>query len=200
MIESMMDGFKNRAESGDDLAHGQIVIITARWILVVAGLMLALWNPESLGKLQVSILLILGLAAANFFLHGQVLMRRPVSTQVAYAASAADIAVISLILIVGGGFNTNPYVFYFPALLALSVAFLTRVTVAFVGAAIAIYGLVSISTAGGSEAATAVTQMLMLAAVAVCGNVYWRSECSRRIAAAETQQVQMTQVKEEVPT
>ena len=198
MIESMMDSLKNRSESTDDLAHGQVVIIAARWILVVAGLMLALWNPESLGELQVSIVLILGLAVANFALHTQVLMRRQVLTQVAYAASAADIAVISLVLIVGGGFNTIPYVFYFPALLALSVAFPTRLTAAYTVATVAIYGLVSVSTAGGSDAATVITQMLMLAGVAVCGNVYWRIERDRRKAVRNDTEEPKVRVRETV--
>jgi hypothetical protein len=50
----------------DDLAHGQSVLITARWILVGAGLILALWNPEAIGELRIQIGLILALAAANF--------------------------------------------------------------------------------------------------------------------------------------
>ena len=34
-----------RPDSDRELAHGEGVIIAARWILVVAGLLLALWNP-----------------------------------------------------------------------------------------------------------------------------------------------------------
>ena len=200
MIESMMDSLKNQSDSTEDLAHGQVVIIAARWILVVAGLMLALWNPEAMGELQVSIVLILGLAMANFFLHSQVLQRRRVRPNVAYGASAADIAVISLVLIVGGGFDTIPYVFYFPALLALSVAFPTKVTMAFTAATVAVYGLVSLATAAESQAPTVVTQMLMLGAVAVCGNVYWRIEGDRRRTAAETRETHQALVEEEVPT
>ena len=183
----MLNRLMDQSEPTDDLAHGQVVIVAARWILVVSGLVLALWNPASMGDLRVSIVLILGLAMANFFLHIQVLMRRPVSATVAYAASAADITVISLVLIVEGGFNTIPYVFYFPALLALSVASPTRVTAGFAGAAIASYALISVFTAGSAgDAAAVLTQMLMLAAVAVCGNVYWRIENDRRRGSAET--------------
>ena len=179
-LRDMFSGLTSGEEERDNLAHGQMVIIAARWILVTVGLVLALWNPEQMGELQVSILLILGLAAANFFLHSRVLTGQPVSPQVVYLASAADIAVISLVLMVGGGFDTIPYVFYFPALLALSVAFPTRMTALFAGSTIAIYGLVSVATAGAGEASTVFTQTLMLAAVAVCGNVYWRVERDRR--------------------
>ena len=185
-------------DTTEDLAHGQVVIIAARWILVVAGLVLALWNPAAMGELQISIVLILGLAVANFFLHSQVLMRGPVLENVAYAASAADIAVISLVIIVAGGFGSTIYVFYFPALLALSVAFPSRVTLAFAGAAMATYGLISVATAVGGDAATALTQLLMMAGVAFCGNVYWRIERNRRRDAAEKGEVLKEQVKEEV--
>ena len=200
MIESMVDSFKTRDGSTDDLAHGQVVIVAARWILVVAGLVLTLWNPASMGDLRVSIVLILGLAVANFFLHTQVLMGRPASATVVYVASAADIAVISLVLIVGGGFNTIPYVFYFPALLALSVAFPTRVTAIFAGAAIAAYALISVLTAGGSDSATVLSQMLMLAAVAVCGNVYWRIEGDRRRDPDQTRETSTHRAKAGAPT
>ena len=178
----MLSRLSERRDTAEDLAHGMAVIITARWILVVAGLILALWNPAALGELRVSVMLILGLAVGNFFLHAQVLIRGVVLTPVAYAASAADIAVISLILIVGGGFDTNPYVFFFPALLGLSVAFRTEVTFVYTAAALLAYGLISAATMsfGAIDGAAVVTQLLMLAGVAVCGNVYWRSERDRR--------------------
>ena len=185
-------------DTTDDLAHGQVVIIAARWTLVVAGLVLALWNPAAMGELRISIVLILGLAVANFFLHSQVLMRGPVLANVAYAASAADIAVISLVIIVAGGFGSTVYVFYFPALLALSVAFPSRVTLAFTGAAMATYSLISVATTVGGDAATVLSQLLMMAGVAFCGNVYWRIERNRRRDAAERGEVLKERVKEEV--
>ena len=198
-LGDMYRSLTNGDEERDDLAHGQMVIIAARWILVTVGLVLALWNPAEMAELQVSILLILGLAGANFFLHSRVLAGQPVSAQVVYAASAADIAVISLVLMVGGGFDTIPYVFYFPALLAMSVAFPTRMTAMYAGATIAIYGLVSMVTASPGEASTAFTQMLMLAAVAVCGNVYWRIERDRRHRTA-SREATASGVKEESRT
>ena len=59
-----------RSGADEDLDHGEIVIITTRWILVVAGLLFALWNPAPIGQLRVQIAGVLGLAALNFFLHG----------------------------------------------------------------------------------------------------------------------------------
>ena len=42
-----------------DLMHGQRVLVVARWILVVSGLLLALLNPLVLGELKIQVGLIL---------------------------------------------------------------------------------------------------------------------------------------------
>ena len=171
-------------KSSEDLKQGQVVIIAARWLLVGAGLLLAMWNPDALGELRVQLTLILGLAVANFFLHSRVLMGRPIHAPFVYLASAVDIAVISLIIIAGGGLVSGLFVFYFPALLALSVAFRTEATVVFAGATIAIYGVIGSASGLDSGAGAALmARMLMLGGVAVCGNVFWRIERDRRRAA-----------------
>jgi hypothetical protein len=178
-------------DATSDLAHGQVVIIAARWILTLAGLLLALWNPGSVGELRVQILVILILAVSNFYLHAQVLRRRPILDTVAYGASAADLAVVTLLVVANGGFESDLYIFYFPAILALSVAFPTLMTLAFAGGAIALYvpvALLSPGTATESGLQALLVRVLMLAAVAVCGNTYWRIEGERRQAAVEAQE------------
>jgi hypothetical protein len=187
----------NWLDLAEELTHGQHVVVAARWILVGAGLLLALWNPEAMPELRVQIALILGLAMANFFLHSRLLMGKPVPPMVAYAATGIDIAVISVLVIADGGLVSGLYVFYFPALLALSVAFRTEVTAVFAASAIGLYALVgSPGVVVAEDGAALVTRMLMLAAVAVCGNVYWRVERDRRKAAAEEREVANEQVKE----
>ena len=181
----------------EELTHGQHVVVAARWILVGAGLLLALWNPEAMPELRVQIALILGLAMANFFLHSRLLMGKPIPPVVAYAATGIDIAVISVLVIADGGLASGLYVFYFPALLALSVAFRTEVTAVFAASAIGLYGLIGLPSAVGAEdGAALVTRMLMLAAIAVCGNVYWRVERDRRNAVGEEREVASEQVQE----
>ena len=173
-------------EAPEELAHGQVVIIAARWILVVAGLLLALWNPDAVGELRVQIVFILGLAVANFFLHSQLLMRKTFPAVVAYGASAADIIVISAIVFTAGGYNTILFVFYFPALLAMSVAFRTEVSYTMAAVALALYGLMSLPDVTGNDTAILITRLLMMTAVAFSGNLYWRTERDRRRAAQET--------------
>ena len=176
MIKYLIDD----RESADDLVHGQVVVIAARWVLVVAGLLLALWDPAAMGELRVQIVLILGLAVGNFFLQTQALMRRPILVPVAYAASAGDIAAISLLIIAQGGFESNVYVFYLPALLAVSVAFRQIVTAALAGSAILSYGLISAVTFGPGDEVALFTRVLIMAAVATCGSVFWGVERKRQ--------------------
>ncbi len=141
---------------------------------------LALWNPDEFGELRVQIGLILALAVGNFFLHAQVLMKRPVISAVAHLASAIDIVVITAIVVVAGGFSSGLYVFYFPALFAISVAFHPKTGLVLAGAALALYGLVSLPNAAGEQGAVLVTRLIMMAAVVTCGMAYWKIERDRR--------------------
>lgn len=192
--ESLKDRFG--AASSDDIAFGQYVIVTARWILVAAGLIFALWNPESINALRIEIVVILLLAVGNFYLHAQLLMRRPAVDSVAYLASAGDITVITLLILSQGGFASDLYIFYFPALLALAVAFGRFATMVYGTVTVLVYGLIAASTAPADSAQVIVTRLLMLAAVAICGSMYWRIERTRREAAAEAQRSLLAQLGE----
>src|SRR5712692_9551752 len=79
------------AVGGNDLAYGQFVIVTARWILVAAGLLLALWLAESVETLRLKVPVILLLAVGNFYVHAGLLRKRPLRDEIAQLASAADI-------------------------------------------------------------------------------------------------------------
>jgi hypothetical protein len=167
-------------------ADGQSVIVTARWVLVVSGLILALWDPGPIGQIRMHVLALLLLAVGNFYLHAQLLMRRPAVSAIAYAASAADIAVITLLIVSQGGFASPLYIFYFPALLAFSVAFPTSRTVGFASAVVGLYASISLFTAATEgDVQAIILRVMMLIAVAVCGNMYRRIEDGRRSVAAD---------------
>ena len=184
MVNRWMDGISEV----EDLRYGQGIIIAARWILIATALVLVLWSPAALVDLRVQLALIVGLAAANFWLTAQVLTRSPVLTGIVYGLSAADIAVISLIIATQGGFTSNNYVFLFPAVLAMAVAFPPIMVLLFTGGAVGVYGLMVLTTSGEVLIAEVVLiRVSMLAAVAVCGTVYRRVERdSRRRAVAES--------------
>ncbi len=182
----------------EDLMYGQSVIVTARWILVVSAFILALWNPGPMGELRIQVLFILLLAVANFYLQAQILMKKPANSGVVYFASAADLAVISVMIILGGGFESNIYVFYFPAILALSVAFSPGTTLLFAGGAASFYAFISLGSAlfGDIDAQVMIARLIMMSAIAVCGQIYWRIERDRRGAAVNARKRLIAQLRE----
>jgi hypothetical protein len=174
----------NASHAEEVPADGQSVIVVARWVLVLSGLLLALWDPGPIGQIRLHVFVLLILAVGNFYLHAQLLMRRPTLSAIAYGASAADIVVITLLVVSQGGFASPLYIFYFPAILAFSAAFPLSRTVGFASAAVGIYTSIAIFTAASeSDIQSAIVRMLMLTAVAVCATMYRRIEDGRRHAA-----------------
>jgi len=181
------------------VADGQMVVVAARWILVLAGLFLVLWNPEPLGEVRFQVGVLLLLAVANFFLQAQLLMRRPTLEPVMIGASAFDLLVITLLILTQGGFHSNIYIFYFPALLAISVAFIPSVTALFTGAVIALYSLIALVGGMmflGSDAQLFIMRVLMFTAVAFCGGLYRHIELTQQRAAQQAQQELMTELRQ----
>ena len=183
---------RERVGALTDLDHGQIVIVTARWILIAVGLFLLIVKPTgNVGELRLQVALILLLGMANFFLHAQLLKRRPIPEAVVYVASAVDLTVISILLLSQGG-DSPLYVLYFPALLALSVAFDPVVTSFYAIATAAVYGSAAVmqAPAGVDVLPVVTTRLLMLVAVACCGGFYWYVERDRRRRAVRPHRVQ----------
>jgi hypothetical protein len=194
---------KRAVETNRDLAQGQIVIVTARWILVLAALILTLWNPPEIGTMRIQILFIIMLAFANFYLHAEIMRQQPTVQAVAYLASAGDLFVITLIIIAQGGLESGAYAFYFPAILAFAVAFPTAVTffltigTVFVYFMIALVNLVTEATLAETlDLQVVVARLVMFAAVAYCGNLYRRIEHTRRREAVEAHEQLMEKVLE----
>lgn len=182
----------------EDLAYGQIVIVTARWILTLSALFLALWNADDIAQLRLQIIVLFLLAGGNFYLHSQILMRRPVTPKLVYMASAGDLAVITILIIRASGFDSGSYVYYFPAILAFSVAFPSKLTSTYVGGVIVAYSIISILTPGfdfnSSNFSILVIRLLMISAIGITGNRYWQIEGTRRQAAVHAQEELMSQL------
>lgn len=172
------------AENLDDLAHGQVVLVTARWILVISSLCFVLWHPEAINTLRIQIILILCLAIANFYLHAQVLMKRSVLPQVIYAASICDLIAITSVVAIEDSFHSNTFVFYFPAIMAYSVVFAPRLTAMFTGCASAFYALECVLTGsfwvGQANVQVVFARVLMMVAIAVLSTVFANIEHERR--------------------
>ena len=162
----------------DDLRHGQIVVVAARWLLVAAGLGFLLYRPQSTLELTTGILGLLGIAVANFWLHTRLLTRQPIEPQQAYWASVADLAVISGLVLVQGSVTSGASAFYYPAILAYSLVFPTQVT------ALLTAGVLSFVTIAGMTHAVderiLVARLLSLAGVSLIAARYRHVESQRR--------------------
>lgn len=167
----------------EDLAYGQTVLVWARWILIGTGLLLSFWSPTDLLTLQVELAAIIALAFGNFYLHVQLLRGHPALDNVVYAASVADISVVTALVLVQHGYPSPVFIFYFAAVVGISVAFPTLLTAAYTSVVVGVYGIIALATAPAEDYPAVFTRLLMIAAVAVCGNVFARSESRRRAEA-----------------
>ena len=164
----------------EDLAYGQTVLVWARWILIGTGLLLSFWSPKDLTTLQVQLAAIIALAFGNFYLHVQLLRGHPALDNVVYAASLADITVVTALVLVQNGYPSPVFIFYFAAIVGISVAFPTRMTAGYTALVVGVYGIICLATAPIDDYPAVFTRLLMIAAVALCGNVFARSEAKRR--------------------
>jgi len=167
----------------DDLSRGQMVIVSARWVFVLTGLFLLLADHSaSFWGLRFRIFILLLLAVFNFYLFVQALLRRPTLQIFIYAASLADLLVISFTALAQDGFNSRMYLFYFPALLAISVSFPSSMLLIFTACTIFVYGFIGLTTdwLPFNEIPTLLIRLIVMTAIAFCGNQFYRLEQQRR--------------------
>lgn len=183
----------------EDLAYGQTVLVWARWILIGTGLLLSFWSPKDLTTLQIQLAAIIALAFGNFYLHVQLLRGHPALDNVVYGASLADISVVTAIVLVQTGFASPVFIFYFAVIVGISVAFPTWLTAGYTSLVIGIYGIISLVTAPAEDYPVVFTRLLMIAAVAVCGNVFARGESKRRADAIRIHHEMLDEVEQHSP-
>ncbi|HET9780820.1 MAG TPA: hypothetical protein VFR33_03490 [Candidatus Dormibacteraeota bacterium] len=180
----------------EDLAYGQTVLVWGRWILIGTGLLLSFWSPKDLMTLQVQLAAIIALAFGNFYLHVQLLRGHPALDNVVYAASLADITVVTALVVVQNGYPSPVFIFYFAAIVGISVAFPTWMTAGYTALVIGAYGLICVSTAPVGDMPAVFTRLLMIGAVALCGNLFARSEAKRRADAIRIHNEMLDEVEQ----
>src|SRR5204863_9622773 len=112
----------------EDRAYGQAVLVWRRWRLIGTGLLLSFCSPNDLLTLQIQLAAIIALAFGTFYLHVQLLRGQAALDNVVYGASLADIAVVTALVLVQGGYPSPVFIFYFAAIVGISVAFPTPIT------------------------------------------------------------------------
>lgn len=167
-----------------DLAAGQPAIVAVRWMMIISGLVLAIWNVSDLAELRLMVIVIFLLAITNFYLQAQLLTKKPVITQVVYAASAVDLLLITLLVAAQGGYDSSIYVYYLPAIAAFSVAFPRWLTGVYVLFLMMAYWIIA-SVSGDGQQMIIIIRLLMIAAVAFCGSLYLSIERTRREEASK---------------
>jgi hypothetical protein len=179
-------------EAKEDLFYGQIVIIVARWFLIVGGVGLALWSARSIADVTVPIVGMAVLTAMNFFLHGRYLMKEPVNQRLVYLSSAIDLGMIIAVVLFwsqagGSGFENSFFVFLYPSLLAFALVFPPRIALTYAVAAVLVYTAVvlpgaDLGTVGVQK--SLVERLVTLLAAAGLGTYFWRIQRGRRDAGA----------------
>jgi hypothetical protein len=167
----------------DDLSQGHTVIIAARWLLVVSGLMFLLYRPQSTAEVAIGVLGVLAIAVTNLWLHTRLITRQAIEPEWAYWASVADLAVISALVLVQGSASSKAMVFYYPAVLAFSLVFPPGVT-ALLTSGVLTFTLMLGMTDGVDERIL-VARLLSLAATALIGARYREVEVRRRSRRSE---------------
>jgi hypothetical protein len=177
-------------EAAEDLFFGQVVIIWARWFLILAGAILTLWTATTVGEITAKILPVVLLMAMNFLLHGRYLMERPVNRRLIAAASGLDLLVITATILLWqgqGGLSSQFFVFYYPALVAFAFVFPARPAAAYTGAALTLYVVACLAVdpsvvGDAGDLKRLVIRLTTLAAVGGLATYYWRLQRERRRA------------------
>jgi len=164
----------------DDLQHGHIVIVAARWLLALAGLGFLLYHAGSVAELAAGIAGVLVVAVVNFHLHTRILTRRPVPDDWIYWASAGDLLVVSLLVILQGGLASKAFVFFYPAVLCFALVFPRNITWMLAATLLAAYTLICASLGPIEDERILIPRLLALAGVAYVGSRYRDVEVARR--------------------
>lgn len=177
-------------EAAEDIYFGQVVLIWARWFVILAAAVLALWSSDTTGELATRSLLVMALMGVNFFLHGRTLMERPANKQLLIASSAIDLVITGGIVALWGsnGLESELYVLYYPLLFAFALVFPPRITITYALTALGSYAAICLMADPGIlsetvDAKVLAERLITMAATAGLGTYYWRIQRARRDSA-----------------
>jgi hypothetical protein len=188
----------------DDLRYGLIVIIWARWSIVVFAFILRMYRAAEIPMLVITIIGLLAVALINFVLHTRILAKRPAKVAWLYLASALDLCLISLITGLEGGLHTHIFLYYYPAVLGFALVFPGAITTWLTFGVIVLYTGICLLFSkpaidfNGDEAIL-LFRLMSLLGVAIVGNRYRFVEGQRRAKAAETRQTLQNELKRRSP-
>ena len=175
-------------EAAEDIFFGQLVIIYARWFVVIAMTILVLWSSDTLNQMIIGIALVVPLIALNFFVHGRYLMEKPANRMLLILLAIIDALVISMIIAFwpgDKGLFSQFYVFYYPIILAFAFVFPGRLSAIYTLFTLILYSATCVAfspvfLADTTEIERLVIRLITLAATGMIGVYYYRIQRSRR--------------------
>ena len=184
-----------KQEAAEDIFFGQLVIIWARWFVIAAGLIYALWVSTTTTQLITTVLLFMVIIGVNFFVHGRYLMEKPINQVLLLGLSFIDLFMVTVIVFMGSeGTNVidnSLFIFYYPLLVAFAFVFPQRLTAVYTVLTLLAYGVICFTTSpqlftDSAVLETLVMRMITLASVGGLATYYWRIQRQRRRAFSKT--------------
>lgn len=177
-----------KKEMAEDIFFGQIVIIWARWFVIVAGLIYALWQATDASQLSKTILPLVVVMGVNFFVHGRFLMEKPINQLLLLGLSFIDLLVVTLVILIGSnqvGINSQLFIFYYPFLVAFAFVFPQTMTTIYTLITLFAYLVACLVldpslVNNGPIFETLVMRLITMATVGGLGTYYWRIQRARR--------------------
>ena len=168
-----------RIEEQEDLFYGQIVCILARWALIGGALFLCLYQTTDVSRLERSLIPLMLIIAANFFLQARYMMALPANKLLLQCAGAIDL--IAITAIVAG--NPEFFVFYYPVVAAFALVFVRRFTLMFTGMLALGYAAVFVLVPPGihfnGDELTLAIRLVTLVGTGLLATMYWRIQRAR---------------------
>jgi hypothetical protein len=179
-------------DAAEDIFFGQLVMILARWALILTAAAHMLWGADDQTALVVGMLPLVAMMALNFYVHGRYLMEQPVNPVFLMTASVLDMAFVTLVIVLAPGprgFASPLFVLYYPLLLAAAFVYPRWFTCAYLLAALAGYVAACLVTSApflddGRQLEILVQRLTVGVATAGLGTYYWRIERRRRAVPA----------------
>lgn len=188
----MEDSRTAAQQAAEDVFFGQVVMIWARWFIILAGAIVIFWSANSIASLSLGILPVVVLMAINFYLHGRYLMEQPANRYLIGITSAMDLTIISFIVITAAlgkaGLQSPFFVFYYPVILGFALIFPPKFAATYTAATVLVY-ILACALNGMSfdptqpDLKVLVLRLITLATMSGLGTYYWRILRSRRRSA-----------------
>jgi hypothetical protein len=185
-------GRVTQQESAEDVYFGQVVILHARYFLILGLLAVVLTALQDSAQMVMAVVPAVLFLAMNFFLHARYLMGQPANLRLIVLTSAVDLVLVTWIVVVGPGrtgVDSPFFVLYYPLVLAFAFVVTRRIEIVYTGAAMVLLAAAVLvrdpSTLADLLAMKAlVLRLITLAACGGIANYYWRTLRTRRRSGA----------------